>query len=468
MRNDNVIKSERGQIMLVFALMLTVIVLFTGLAIDAGILYVTKAKLSTSVDAACLTGMKNLSLGQTTATTLATEIFNANYGPNAPTPTITFPLDAYGDQQVKVVASVNVSTLFIRILPQFAIVPVGDTAVSTRAKLIMSVVLDRSGSMGPDDGETALKSAVPNFVSDFDETKNEVAMISFSSNATVDVPINYNFITPIKNAVAAMNAAGGTFGTGAGTQPILSPTMGAPFSLAQLQNDSVVVNPGQNVVKVVVYFTDGLMNEVQDNFYCLGSTGDGTTKTLVNYGGYDASSGNAVGFWDPTCTPAVSGSGCTNESGHINEWGSCNSGSGCPAGFPYDSAGDICKDKSGNVVTRFTPQNPALGASSIFTRANVTSEAQYRAIQTAISLRTETNPVPTYIFSIGLGSGVSLTTQAFLAQLANDPAYPATYIKGQPAGEFFYIPSCPGAACTNEVNAAFQAIAAKILLRLTQ
>ena len=148
MRNDNVIKSERGQIMLVFALMLTVIVLFTGLAIDAGMLYVTKAKLSTSVDAACLTGMKNLSLGQPTATTLATEIFNANYGPNPPTPTITYPLDAYGDQQVKVVASVNVNTFFIRILPQFAIVPVGDTAVSTRAKLIMSVVLDRSGSMG--------------------------------------------------------------------------------------------------------------------------------------------------------------------------------------------------------------------------------------------------------------------------------------------------------------------------------
>src|ERR1017187_10666123 len=111
MRKDNIIKSERGQIMLVFALVLTVLVLFTGMAIDAGILYVTKAKLSTSVDAACLTGMKTLSQGTPIATTLATEIFNANYGPNPPTPTITFPLDPYGDQQVKVVATVNVHTL---------------------------------------------------------------------------------------------------------------------------------------------------------------------------------------------------------------------------------------------------------------------------------------------------------------------------------------------------------------------
>ena len=87
MRNANFVKSERGQMMLVFALVLTVLILFTGLALDAGLLYVTKAKLSTSVDAACLTGMRNLSSGQTTATTLATGMFNANYGPNPPTPT---------------------------------------------------------------------------------------------------------------------------------------------------------------------------------------------------------------------------------------------------------------------------------------------------------------------------------------------------------------------------------------------
>ena len=454
MRKDNIIKSERGQIMLVFALVLTVLVLFTGMAIDAGILYVTKAKLSTSVDAACLTGMKTLSQGQTTATTLATEIFNANYGPNPPTPTITFPLDAYGDQQVKVVASVNVSTLFIRILPQFAVVPVGDTAVSTRSKLIMSVALDRSGSMGPDGGEVALKNAVPNFVGDFDQTTNEVAMISFADNATVDVAINYNFILPIQNAVKLMNANGGTFGTGAGTKPVLSTTIGPPLSLAQIQNDSVVVNPGQNVVKVLVYFTDGLMNAIQDNIYCQGKGGNPANVTLLNYGGYD--SGTTVGIFDPTSSTTV-----------------FDTYSGGGGGFAYDTKGDICKDITGTNVTTFVPQQPGkCGDGSAppcaLSRANVTSEAQYRAIQTALSLRTETNPVPTYIFSIGLGNGVSLTTQAFLAQLANDPAYPATYIKSQPAGEFFYIQNCPSPACTADVNAAFQAIAAKILLRLTQ
>ncbi|MDR3746647.1 MAG: hypothetical protein P4M04_00560, partial [Acidobacteriota bacterium] len=94
-------------------------------------------------------------------------------------------------------------------------------------------------------------------------------------------------------------------------------------------------------------------------------------------------------------------------------------------------------------------------------------EAQYRARKTATALRTE-SPVPTYIYTIGLGPSVGAATQAFLAELANDPAYPATYVVGQPAGEFFDVPNCPSASCTSELTTAFQTIKSKVLLRLTQ
>jgi Flp pilus assembly protein TadG len=473
MCNANIVKDDRGQTVILFALVVPVLILFAGLAIDAGLLYVTKAKLSTAVDAACLTGMKNLSdnspQAQAKAAQLAAGLFNANFGANPPTPAITFPTDAYGDQQVKVTATAYVNTLFMRYLPQWASVPVGATAVATRGKLVMSIVLDRSGSMVTDGGQAALQAAVPQFVANFSDLLDEVALISFSSNARIDFPIAFNFKTPITNAVSSMQFYGGTFGTGAGTKPILSNTIGAPLSLAQLQNDGVPIQPGQNVVRVVVYFTDGLMNTVQDSIHCGGTTN--ITPTLINYGGYD--SGNPVSFFDPTCSPAnAAGSSCTNETGHVSIWGTCNSSSGCPSGFPYDAAGDICKNAAGAVVTKFTPQQPGTcydGSTPPcqFTRGNVTSETQYRAIQTAIALRTDA-PVPTYVFSIGLGPSVSLTTQAFLAGLANDPAYPATYIKGQPAGEFFYIPNCPSANCTTELNTAFQTIASKVLLRLTQ
>jgi Flp pilus assembly protein TadG len=469
MRNANLVKNDRGQTIIIFALIMPVLILFTGLALDAGLLYVTKAKLSTSVDAACLTGMKNLALTQPVAATLATDMFNANFGANPPIPIVTFPLDAYGDQQVKVTATASVNTLFMRYLSQWRTVPVSAIAVSTRGKLVMSIVLDRSGSMITDGGQAALQAAVPEFVSNFDDAKDEVAAISFSSNARIDFPIAYTFKTAITTAVSSMHFDGGTFGTGAGTQPLLDNAIGAPLSLAKLQNDSVVIQPNQNVVRVVVYFTDGLMNAVQDKIHC-GGVGN-PNLTLINYGGSD--SGSDVAFLDPTCSPANSaGSSCTNEPGE-SIWNWCTSG--CPTGFPYDAAGDICKNAAGAVVTTFTPQQPGTCKDGSappcqFTRVNVTSEAQYRAIQTGIALRTDA-PVPTYVYTIGLSNGVTAGGKALLATIANDPdttTWGGTFITDQPAGKFFYIPLCPGPDCTTQLRTAFQTIAAKILLRLTQ
>jgi hypothetical protein len=407
------------------------------------------------VDSATLTGMKNLQSGQTTAATLATGMFDANYGGNPPTPTVTFPTASNGNLQVQVTATAQVHTLFMRYLSQWRTVPVSDTAVATRGNLIMSIVLDRSGSMcggtvtcpqgvTGDDGGEALQSAVPTFVGKFDNTVDEVALISFSENSTINFPIGYSFITPITTAVAAMQFTGGTFGTGAGTGTLLSPTIGAPLSLADAQNNSVTVTSGENVIKVVVYFTDGLMNTIQDNFHCGGKTNN--TLTLLNYGGFDT--GSDVDIFDPTSATNVFDADYAGGSG----------------GFTYDTNGDICKDASGNIVTKFVSQQ---NGSETFSRTNVTAEAQYRAIHTAIAMRTE-SPIPTYIYTIGLGNSVTTATQDFLAQLANDPSYPSTYILGQPAGEFFYVSNCPSSTCTTSLNTVFQTIASKVLLRLTQ
>ena len=362
-RHINIVRDEQGQILVVFALLLTVLVLFTGLAIDAGLLYVTKAKLSTAVDAACLMGMKSLSLGQTKAATLATYEFNANFGANPPTPTITFPTDAYGDQQVNISATATVNTIFIRIIPTLATVSVSDTATATRGKLAMAIVLDRSGSMSSDGGGAALQSAVPAFVADFSDANDEVALVSFSSNATVDFPINYKFITPITNAVKGLSFSGGTFGTGAGTNSA-STTMGPPMSMADQQINKVIAQPGQNLTKVLVYFTDGLMNTAQDTFTCI--VNNKATPELINYGGYDT--GTAVDFFDPS-----SGT----------DWGTYS------GGFPYDAKGDICQNPKGTNVTTFFSQQ--YGAQKAVTRANVTAEAQYRAIYTANAMRTESS-----------------------------------------------------------------------------
>ncbi len=97
-----------------------------------------------------------------------------------------------------------------------------------------------------------------------------------------------------------MAFGGGTFGTGAGSQPLLSSTEGPPMSLADLQNNSIVVGPGQNIVKVMVYFTDGLMNTVQDNFDC-------PSQVLLNYGGFDAQGGQFGDIFDPSSKTRIFG-----------------------------------------------------------------------------------------------------------------------------------------------------------------
>jgi Flp pilus assembly protein TadG len=440
------LKREDGQLIMAFSALFTVVALFTGLAIDTGILYVTKAKLSSAVDSACLTAVKNLSQGETTATSVATGVFSANMG-NTISPTITYPTDQYGNQQVKVVATANVSTLFIGLLPRYKTIPVSAQAVATRADLIMSIVLDRSGSMcggtnkcdsgSGNGGGAALQSAVPTFVGDFNDSADRVGMVSFASNAAINVPIGYNFKTSITTAVGGLKFSGGTFGTGAGTGSLQNSTVGPPLSLAQAQVDGVSARPGENIVKVVVYFTDGLMNTIQDTFTC-------PSITLLNYGGHD--SGSTVDIFDP-----IAGT----------DWGSYSS----TTGLPYDASAHICKDSSQAKVTTFPSQQS--GTQKSLSQSNITAEAKYRAIQTAIAMRTE-SPTPVFIFTIGLGSGITSSTQAFLGQLANDPSYTSTYVSGQPAGLFFYIPNCPSSTCTVAVQKAFQTIAAKVMLRLTQ
>jgi len=412
-------ENERGQIVVLLAVSLTLILLFLAFAIDVGFAYVTKAKLSKAVDAACLTAMRNLAQGQAKAGALAVDSFNGNYGlsaldANPPTINVSFSADAFGNTLVNISATATIRTFFMRLLPKFQTFSVSDSAQATRGKLVMSLVLDRSGSMTGNGGSTALPPAVTTFVNYFDNNDDEVAMVSFASNATINVAINYNFITPITNAVKAISWGGGTFGPGGLTD-------------AKAQNDSVVAQPGQNVVKVVVYFTDGYVNVIQDTFNCTSKWG----ATLYNYGGYD--SGTQADFFDPS-------------SG--NDWGTLD-GNGNPPHSPTP-------DCTG--VTKFTSQID--GTQKSFTRANVTADAQYRALQTANAMRAE-NMV---VYSIGLGNKVD---QAVLQQIANDPAS-STYNPNQPVGEAVFAPNCPSNQCSAELEQVFQTIAAKILLRLTQ
>ena len=291
-------RTERGQILVLLSILIPLLIVFLGLAIDLGIAYVTKTTLSKSVDAAALAAMRNLNQGQSIAAADAKNAFTVNYQSipglgTAPIPTVTWFTSSpclSGNTCVSISATATINTFFLGAL---GLLPgVGNSvnttkitvsATAQRNPLVMSLVLDKSGSMNFNGGASALPTAVTNFITYFDEGIDNVADISFSSVDSVDVPMTTSFQSPIKSAVEGMSFGGATFAQ-AGLQDAFAQVLTQP------------ANP--NIIRVVVFFTDGWANTnglptnvttptastTHDVLNCTG-TASKPSNTPMNYGG---------------------------------------------------------------------------------------------------------------------------------------------------------------------------------------
>src|SRR5580698_6694705 len=152
---------ERGQLLIMLGVIMIGLMLCSGLAIDIGFAYVTKARLQKAVDAACLVAMQNLAQsGQTGALTIANNTFTANYpatglDASAPLVTVSFNVNS-GQQVVSVSALANIRTIFLGLLGRRSF-QVSAAAQSLRGYLAMTLVVDRSGSMSSNGGQQAIK-----------------------------------------------------------------------------------------------------------------------------------------------------------------------------------------------------------------------------------------------------------------------------------------------------------------------
>jgi Flp pilus assembly protein TadG len=366
---------EKGQIYVLFALFLPVLIVFVGLALDFGFAYVTKTTLSKAVDSAALAGMRNLNQGQSQATKIAQAAFTTNYAStpaintNTPVFNITFTTDANANQVVNATGTATINTFFLGVLSGYKTLTVTSTAQATRPKLIMSLILDRSGSMNNNGGAQALPPAVTNFLTYFDNNNDQVADVSFASLATVDVGIRTSFTSPINTAVNRMNFNGATFSQ-------------AALQLGQTQINSIPVAAGEDVIKVAVFFTDGWANTINNTLNC-------PPNTSLNFGG---------------CSPPEDSAGWCSGITFMN---------------PLNGNSASCGAKT------FPSQQT--GTSLTITETNVANDAMYRAETVAQSMQNQ----DIVIFSIGLGDKIS---QSFLQQIANDPAG-SSYNPNLPSGE---------------------------------
>jgi hypothetical protein len=442
---------ELGQTIPLLAFLIIVLLMFFGLAIDLGFGYVTRADLSKGVDAAALIGIQNYGLGATAAQNIAVSAFKANYvqtGRDITPPVVTAVLgqDAVGDPQITVTATATLNTLF---MPTWNMFNVSATSTAIRNPVIMSLVLDKSSSMTTNGGAAALPQAVKDFINLFSGNLDQAEMITFGStalssngNGSSYVPMGTNFNGnngTITNAVSNINFGGHTFSAG-----------GLKIAYTDELNAQPLVQ-GQNPQKVVVFFTDGWANTIQQALPTC------SVQTPVNFGGYDATNFSTapngppttVDFWDPT----TGGGLCTVNGGATPNCANFS----CPAG------------------TTFTPAAP--GNLGQFTRYNVTTDAQYQAVQQANQMRFQGMSV----YAIGLGGVINPT---FLYQISNDcingPQNGVPCNSSIPQGETVFVPDCPqgtgdtgggnqvqAAQCSAELDRAFQYIAQRILFRLT-
>jgi Flp pilus assembly protein TadG len=428
-------KSERGQILTLLAILIPLLIVFVGLAIDFGLAYVTKTTLSKSVDAASLAAMRTLSQGETQATAAAQSAFTANYQSipglgTTPTPTVTWFTSSpclSGNTCVTITATATINTYFLRVLSvlpgvgsSFNSSTITISATAQRNPLVMSLVLDKSGSMTKNGGSGALPTAVQNFISGFDESVDNIAEISFSSVDAVDVPMTTTFMAPINAEMEKIAFGGGTF---------------AQAGLQDGFNQILSVAPSPNIVRVAVFFTDGWANTnglvtnsttstastTHDVLNCTG-TAKKPSNTPMNYGGcspVEEAIGwcSGVSFLDPTTGNSVS---CAN-------------------------------------ATTFTAMDG--GGTESLTETNITNDATYRTEQLAEVMRNSTNNIT--IYSIGLGDNINVS---YLQNLANDSGVAD---KNEPEGSEVNA-SCTSVTVCPELQALFQTIESKILLRLSQ
>lgn len=270
-RRDSILSGEKGFALVYTAVVLTGLLLFTGVAVDSGRAYLVKAQLTKAVDGAALAAARHLNSGDPRAE--ARRIFQANFpagymGTSSVTDPTTdpdfFSLETIPDTGVNVVtvrANATLPTTFMK-LANLNEVVVNSEGEATRRMVDLSLVLDVSGSIGS--RWPAVRDAARTFVGAFDEDSDRLSLVFFGHGARVirAMPASRGFdksgmIAAIPNSLPG----GGT-----------AMDEGLYRGWDELRS---VPNGQQSGLRVIVLFTDGATNSVPGDF-----DGSGTAKGL--------------------------------------------------------------------------------------------------------------------------------------------------------------------------------------------
>lgn len=256
-------QKQKGQIFIIVAISLVVLLGSIGLAVDAGMGYLIKAKLNAAVDSASIAAARAVTNGATQAQQTASAVkagrdfFNANYPTGYLGGTVNFPDPQVvfngGQVTIDTSATASVPVTFMRVM-NFKLLTVAAAAEAVRKDLDMAFVMDTSGSMIP--VAATVQANAKLFLAKFNPILDRVALIHFSEGAVVDDPIR-----PVLRGfdLTSMSAHIGRFNFGGNTNS------GEGMWNARNQLNGILpVN--RSSLRVIVFFSDGAPNTFASQF----------------------------------------------------------------------------------------------------------------------------------------------------------------------------------------------------------
>lgn len=469
------VSGNKGFVLIYQAITLTTLLLFTGLALDAGRAYVVKAQLNKAVDGAALGAARMLNSGDPRGE--ATQIFKANFPTGyLGTTSVSDPpgftlqtIPASGVNVITVTGTAVLPTTFMR-LGNFDQVTVTSTGEATRRMVDLSLVLDVSSSIAS--GWPAVRDAARTFVDSFDAATDRVALVTYGNGAKV---------------VDAMPSSRG-FDKVRVMADIPDVLPGGSTAMAEglyrgWDEVRSVLSGQQSSLRVIVLFTDGASNSVPGNY----PAAPGVAKGLRTYdfpknnpdpdgqtwnnprieGLYDTDTGVAspsygvtVANWNDTTTiPQVPYLPLTSFHTHRRS-------SGIPTSFPLQSNSLTVNGGSQSARRGLRNWNAGAGRypAEVF---NVNNAARNLLEIIADAARSDAGDYPIRIFTIGMGALVKFNLgtipekpEDILMRVANDVRSP-DHNGAQRDGKYYW------AQTAADVGPAFQALQSQII-RLTK
>jgi hypothetical protein len=486
---------ERGIAVMLTAVMLLFTIPAMGLAIDAGLMYVIRGRLTAACDAASLATARNLNMGLTldeqtaAATARGTAFFNANFptgylGTTGTVPVIGVAQTSLSTITVTTSATTNSPLYFMRILGGTTAVA-GAVGKASRRDVNLMLVLDRSGSMVGTPC-TDMKTAATTFVNMFVNGRDTLGLVTFNGSVYLAYPPTVNFRTPgtlLTDSIAAIGCSGAT---------------NASDSYMTAYNQLVALNEPL-ALNMIVFFTDGMptafaatfpIKTVSDTRYGASSYACGTssqcaipkstctddaglTSTTAGWGTFAGKTaviaaatpvtntrGNTLGLLTRNVTDSTSGDTMASASlltgcAVATSWTRVRQ----DISFIPDTDINGLSTSGYQSVTQFSSSHGAFpNKKRPDMPINITRVAMNLADNAAATVRGNTtiNPV-TYTIGLGGNGGVD---DALLKRMANDPGS-AIHDATKTDGLYVYAPN------SSDLNQAFSRIASEIL-RLAQ